>query len=162
MARRDTQRQGRPPMTSCRGCRRRRCQPNIAFRPILKWRDQSLPFALRPLLLPRLQLLWARVRGNIFECDCTLHLLAGENGLVAPLDKDADIAGLLRRHACSSRPGLFSKAGSCARRRREVSAASHVNGRRADNVIENGGRAVLIAVLFLLLDLRRGTQQPTS
>jgi hypothetical protein len=32
---------------------------------------------------------------DILEGDCAFHLLASEDGLVVPMDKDADVAGLL-------------------------------------------------------------------
>lgn len=50
------------------------------------------------LLLPLLLLLVVP-RGDILEGDCAFDFLAGEDGLVVPVDKDTDVARVFgRRH----------------------------------------------------------------
>lgn len=84
--RRHAQRQSRPPVAS----RRRRSRSRLAAR--LQRRGEPLSLGRRLLLAVCLCRRLAGLGGDVSEGDGALDRLAREDGLVAPVDKDADVA----------------------------------------------------------------------
>lgn len=82
------------------------------------------------MLLLRLLFLLMGLRGDILEGDCAFDLLAGEDGLVAPMDEDANVGLGVGRHDDVGGRG----------RREEETVARGGDGQASSNVFISGPR----------------------